>query len=219
MIEQMSAVPLQQTEELSQHEVDARFATIVKLIELNSQLDAADLQAGRAEDLRVKRDQLVGELLQNPIESFSYEFALLSRLYEGRTRTNVDSMGNTVSQFVTRDPARQKADLQFRHIEYYSGNIEQVVEVPGRGAAGLPFFISVKEGAMRIAATVYHRGRYDRVEVDPASSRGTQLLQEYFKHTIVASDLVYNRTPEQIEQADRQAVRFMQEKYIRDRTI
>ncbi|MGB3946324.1 MAG: hypothetical protein WBK76_05840 [Candidatus Saccharimonadales bacterium] len=217
MSEQLLYAPTEQTEQLSQQEVDARFEMITQLIDLNSQLDG-DLQAELALELRAERDRLVGELMDNPVEAFRYEFALLRQLYEGRTRTDVDSMNNTVSQFVTRDPSRQKADLHFRHIEYDSGNVEEVVEVPRKGV-GLPFFISAKNDEMRITSSVYHRGRYDRVEVDPASEAGKQLLREFFTHTIVASDLVYNRTPDQIQQADQQAVLFMMHKYIRDRTI
>jgi len=218
MIEQLSVIPSSQTEQLTQYEVDARFESIVQLMELNSQLDG-DLQADYAEALRAERDRLVGELMQDPVEAFQHEFALLERLYDGRTLTEVDSLGNTVSQFVTRNPSRQRADLLFRHIQYDSGSVERVVEVPRREESGLPFYISVKEGNLRLAATVYRRSRYERLEIDPTSHQGRQLLQEYFTHTIVASDLVYNRTPEEIELADRQAVRFMYAKQARDRTV
>jgi hypothetical protein len=60
---------------------------------------------------------------------------------------------------------------------------------------------------------------YERLEIDPTSHQGTRLLQEYFTHTIVASDLVYSRTPEEVEQADRQAVSFMYAKQARDRSV
>lgn len=171
-----------------------------------------DLQAEKLAELTEERDRLLVEVLQEPAVAFAKEFELLGRLYEGRTLTETDSMGTTVSHFVTRDPSRQKADLHFRHIEYESGTTEQIVEVPGKDSEEAPYFISLKNNELRLATTVYHRGMNQRVEVDAASSQGARMLVNFFSHSVTASGLMYNRLPDEITEADAQALEFLKAK-------
>ncbi len=208
MIEQLSLAPVPSTEQLSQAEVDARFDGIIQLLELNAELNQ-DLQADRIADLQRMRSELLADLLNNPTEAFLYEFTLLKRLYENRTLVETDSLGTTVSQFVTRDPARKKADLHFRDLQFQSGSVEQMVEVPGDDVGDEPFFVAVRDGELRLTARTYHRGEYRRTNIDPESPTGLRLLTKFFTHSITASDLVYNRTPDKASQADEQARRFL----------
>lgn len=214
---------------LSQHEVDSTFneLTITTLLDLNEQIASSDmpagtlidLQADTVTDLRRQRDELLERLLEDPARLFDTHFSLLKNMYDGRTFTETDYTGVRMDQFVTRDPSRSKADLHFRELEYASGVVERVVEVPQRDEPGLPFFISLKDGNLRIAASVYRRGRYDRIEIEADSDRGMRLMNEFFTHAIVASDLVYQRTPEEAAEADAQAKRFLAHKLIEQRTL
>lgn len=189
-----------------QAEIDTRFEQIIALIEINTQLDE-DLQAEQVAELRALRDALLGELLMKPLEAFDQEFTLLRRLYEGRTRENVDDMGVRVRQFVTRNPELQKADLHFREIDYPSGSTERVVEVPhDSDDNGLQsYFIRLKGNELRIEALKWNH----RVNIEPGSEVSQRLLREFFCRSIVASDLMYNRLPDEISAADTQALEYL----------
>ena len=189
-----------------QAEIDTRFEQIIALIEINTQLDE-DLQAEQVAELRALRDALLGELLMKPLEAFDQEFTLLRRLYEGRTRENVDDMGVMVRQFVTRNPELQKADLHFREIDYPSGSTERVVEVPhDSDDNGLQsYFIRLKGNELRIEALKWNH----RVNIEPGSEVSQRLLREFFCRSIVASDLMYNRLPDEISAADTQALEYL----------
>jgi hypothetical protein len=235
MIEQMMHPVEQNSDAWDQHEYDAHFMSIVKeLIRLNAHIDAeqanaephdrfggtiVDLQTGRLEELVRRRDELLAEVLAEPATAFLHEFTELSRLYEGRTRHDWDGLGTKTSEFVTRDQTRQRADLHFRRLDYASGSTERVVEVPRHDDGALPFYISLKDDHLRLAATVYQRGGYERVEVDPLSEPGERLLIEFFTHSITASGLVYNRTSDEIGQADRQAASFLYAKQAQLRRV
>lgn len=213
----------------SQQEYDDEFGHITRLIRLNSELAVMveerensglvpdtfepDLQAEVIARLTEERDAILLEILQDPREAFAHEFELLSRLYEGRTRHETDMLGNTHEEFVTRDPSRSKADLHFRRIGYVQGTQERVVEVPG----STPDYISLKGDTLRLATTVYERGMDRRVEIDPDSERGNRMLMNFFSHSITASDLMYNRQPAEIAEADAQARLFLHEKIQRQR--
>ena len=217
----------------SQQEYDDEFGRMTRLIRLNSELAVIveersssgarpgifepDLQAESIARLTAERDAILSEILQNPEAAFAHEFELLSRLYVGRMSQDTDTLGNTYEEFVTRDPSRQKADLHFRRIEYVQGSQERVVEVPGDSPDQSPYYISLKGDALRLATTVYERGRYQRVELDPVSGDGTRMLMNFFSHSITASDLMYNRQPAEIAEADAQARLFLHEKIQRQR--
>lgn len=218
MIEQLSHQTFNESEVLEQHEVDAKFHSIIQLIELNSLLDN-DLQADKIAALKRERDEIVGDLLSNPTEAFAYEFSLLARLYEGRTLSDTDTMGTQVNQFVTRNLSRERADLHFRDVTFSSGGNRRTVEVPRTVGDSLPFYITLNDNELEISSTVYERGQYIRKPIDVHSPQGQKLLTGFFTHSFVASDLVYNRTPEQIEQADKQARIFLVRKIVADRTV
>lgn len=221
-----------ETTQRSQGEYDDQFVAIAQLIDINSRLAALieefetrevkpdifepDLQAEAIAALTEQRDALLAEIMQAPEASFAHEFELLGRLYEGRTSRSTDSLGNVCAEFVTRDPARQRADLHFRYIEYAGGSLEQAVEVPGSEADSAPYVISLK-GGLRIATSVYSRGQNHRIEIDPDGDQGARMLMNFFAHSITASDLMFNRTPDEIAQADAQAVRFLRDKQYRQR--
>lgn len=201
---------------LEQDEIDALFRDITDLIDLSS-LDDLDLQADAIDELEEKRDQLHAKVMERPADAFGVYFTILKRLYEGRTLTETDSLGTVMNQFVTRNPERTKADLHFRELSYGSGSVEQVVEVPRED--GLPFYISLKDDQLRMAATTYRRGMYRRVELDPTSDRGEQLLEEFFMHYTDARDQLKTRSTSELVQADSQATRFLVSKIARERTL
>lgn len=213
MSEQIST--LEQPKQLEQAEVDVRFEQIIDLIELNHQLDS-DLQADRIEELEAKRDALLAELLLDPVAAFDQEFTLLSRLYEGRTLRDTNLLGTVTDEFVTRDKTRTKADLHFRELHYSSGASERIVEVPGEEPDQLPFFIALKDDTLTVTYMVYRRGQYERVNTEPESDLGKRLLKGFLTHSITASDLVFNRTSDEITAADMQARSFLSAKRRQD---
>ncbi|MES2876769.1 MAG: hypothetical protein V4678_04860 [Patescibacteria group bacterium] len=204
----------------SQLEVNAKCEALMRLMELNSQLDTeTDLLEDAEQSNYEERERLVAEMLQDPVPSFGYKFALLQLLYEARTFSSTDSMGTTVDEFVTRDPSRVKADLHFREVTYPSGSVERVVEVPRRDTTELPFFVSLQDGDLRIACSVYERGAYQRREVPTESDAGERLLGEFFRHTIVAGDYLSTRSPQAIASADAQARGFLATKLVEQHSI
>lgn len=196
MNEQRTAV-LEQS--LEQDDIDAVFRDITDLIDCGSMSD---------EDLQQR-------IMEKPGIAFDVYFTVLQRLYQGRTRTDTDSLGTVVSQFVTRNPERTRADLHFRELAYDSGSVERVVEVTR--PQGQPFFVSYKDNHLRIATQVYSRGMNRRVEVDPDSPRGEQLLEAFFSHYTDARDQVMARSETEADAANAQAVRFLHAKLVGDR--
>ena len=216
MIEQTFAPRTVETD--NQHEVDATWQAIIRLMDLNTQLDELGVLKDSKESVHQERERLIAELLKDPVRSFGFKFSLLQLLYENRTLTETDGLGTTVDQFVTRNPARSQADLHFRELAYDSGSVERVVEVPRADEPGLPFFVSLKNDTLRIAASVYQRGQYDRVEVQPDSAMGERLLGDFFRHTIVAEDYLSTRSPQEVADADAQARQFLSRKLTAQRT-
>lgn len=212
-------VTREQRELTSQQEVDATCEVIMRLMDLNARLDTELVQAEDEQSIREERDRLVAELLEAPARSFNYKFSLLQLLYGNRTFSSTDKMGASVDEFVTRGPERDKADLHFREVAYPSGSVERIVEVPLRQQAALPFFVSLQDGDLRIACSVYERGGYHRREVSADSDAGRRLLGEFFRHTIVAEDYLSTRSPEEIATADAQARRFFLLKTTEQRSV
>ncbi len=217
-----------ETTQRTQGEFVGQFEHIIRhLLELNGEVDALtaeiearteqpdmfeqDLQAERLAGLTALRDELLAEIFREPAKAFEKEFDELGRLYTGRTRTS-HSDGMTIKQFVTRDPARMKADLHFVERDHSDGSIERIVEVPATHAEDTSFYVSLKDEELRLATSVYSHGKSSQAEVEPESPEGMQLLSKFFTHTIIASDLMYNRTPDEIKDADLQAKQFLQNK-------
>lgn len=220
MIEQVTRPIDTVIESLTQHEIDSQFDAIVfELIGVNSALDNNDLQADVIQALREKQSELLSDLLKHPLDAVHHEFELLKRLYEGRTRVSTGQLGVVTSEFVTRDPDRQKADLHFREVTYESGASARIVEVPSREPAGLPFFAIARADELVLEQIVYKRGEFRHIQLDPASVPGQRLMVEFLTHSIAASDLMYNRSPDQIDDADQQALRFLRTKKIADITF
>lgn len=202
----------------NQQEVDATCEAIMRLMDLNTQLEL-DLTDEEQHTIHEDRERLVAELLQDPVRSFGFKFSLLQLLYGNRTFTSTDSLGTTVDEFVTRNPAREKADLHFRELSYASGTVERVVEVPRIEDGELPVFVSLTDDELRIVCSVYQRGNYDRIEIPADSDTGKRLLGDFFRHTIVAGDYMSTRSPQEVSEADAQARRFLSTKLIEDRTL
>lgn len=191
----------------------------MRLMDLNTQLDEPGVFESEQRTIHEERERLIAELLLDPVRSFHYKFSLLQLLYENRTLHETDMLGTSMGQFVTRNPARVKADLHFRELTYASGNVERVVEVPREQELAEPFFISLKGDQLRIAASVYQRGRYDRVEVPADSDHGQRLMGDFFRHTIVAGDYMSTRSPQEVADADAQARQFLARKITTQRTL
>lgn len=205
---------------VEQEQQESDIEKLVQLLELNLAVSSRKLDDAFDAATVQTRNMLLEELSEDPVRLFETHFQLLQGMYHGRTIVEQQYDGTVVQQFVTRNPARERADLHFRELTYASGSVERVVEVPrNTDEGGLPFFVSLRDDQLRIAASVYRRGGYERIEVPADSDKGEELLSSLFTHAIVASDLVYNRTPEQASEADAQARQFLARRVNELRTL
>ena len=205
---------------VEQEQQESDIEKLVQLLELNLAVSSRKLDDAFDAATVQTRNMLLEELSEDPVRLFETHFQLLQGMYQGRTIAEQQYDGTVVQQFVTRNPARERADLHFRELTYASGSVERVVEVPrNTDEGGLPFFVSLRDDQLRIAASVYRRGNYERIEVPADSDKGEELLSSLFTHAIVASDLVYNRTPEQASEADAQARQFLARRVNELRTL
>lgn len=200
------------------HENPELFDDVNAVLHLNAELDRSGLATDRMEYLTDERGELIDQLLQNPEQSILAEVGLLARNYRGRIVQGVDYDGTETVQFVTRDPERMKADLHFRIVEFPSGRSKVAIEVPVRDnnyASSEPFFITIdSEDGLSIQQRVYERGEYRYKQLDPTDESGRERIWQFFTHSITATDLVDNRSQEEIHDADSQAHKMLIDKIL-----
>lgn len=225
MIETKSPV----TELFSSVETDATFAEIVSryhsdippelveeadvMVQLNEALSDPDLQAGRIDELRAARDELLEEFLVNPHDSYVAEVINYARLCEKRSLSMTTPDGTTMTEFVTSDHEKGRADLHFQIVTLPSGTTLFRTEVPGRDDKGVPFIITAgTDGSFLLEEKEWHR-EIRRVPLTlEKGGRGEKLLKQFFLCSTEAVHLAYERSPEARAKFDSQAKRYLLKK-------
>lgn len=187
------------------------------LAHINEELDHADLQAGRAEELKKTRDELLAEFLEHPQEAFMAEVLNYARLCENRSISWQDTLGTKVTEFVTSNKERTKADLLFRISEFDSGVVQVMAEVPLRREeqdSGEPFTITADTmGRFRIEQRTFGRGsggsRHVELPLGQEGHRAEDRLKLFFMHSTEAVHLAYTRKPAERETSDELAMRLL----------
>ena len=183
-------------------------------LHINEQLNNVDLQADRIAELKRARDELLAEFLARPQQAYMAEALNYARLCEGRSVSELDYMGNRVTEFVTTNHEKQQADLHFRITEHASGKVSVVTEVPLRGAmyeVEEPFFIRAdSEGGLSVEQRIWRRGQYvyQPLELGP-DSLGEDRLRRFFLFSTEAVHLAYTRQPGERAEIDRAAKQLL----------
>ena len=184
---------------------------------LNETINNTDLQADKIAELKKTRDELLAEFLEHPQQAFMAEVLNYARLCKNRSLTYQDTLGTTVTEFVTSDHERQRADLHFRISQHESGTVRVQVEMPLRGEmfeSEEPFFISAgTDGSFDIKQRVWHRGQFEyrSLPLEKASA-GEDRLTRFFLNSTEAVHLAYTRQPDERHVIDEQAKRFLMNK-------
>ena len=189
---------------------------------LNETINNTDLQADKIAELKKTRDELLAEFLEHPQQAFMAEVLNYARLCRDRSVTYQDTLGTTVTEFVTSDHERNRADLHFRILQHQSGTVKVQAEVPLRGEmfeGEEPFFITAgTDGSFDVKQRVWRRGGYEyrSLPLDKDSS-GEDRLKRFFLFSTEAVHLAYTRRPDERHAIDQQAKRYLYDK-IRGRT-
>lgn len=184
---------------------------------LNEQINHTDLQADRIAELKETRDELLAEFLEQPREAFMAEVLNYARLCKDRSLVWQDTLGTTVTEFVTSNHERGRADMQFSILQFQSGVVKVQAEVPLRGEmfeSEEPFFISADtDGNFAITQRVWRRGQYQYqpLALEPGEA-GEDRLKRFFLFSTEAVHLAYTRQPDERAAIDRQAKRYLLEK-------
>lgn len=184
---------------------------------LNESINNTDLQADKIAELKRTRDELLAEFLENPQAAFMAEVLNYARLCKDRSVTYQDTLGTTVTEFVTTDHARGRADLHFSILQFASGTVKVSAEVPLRGdmyESEEPFFISADTtGNFEVRQRVWRRGQfeYPSLPLEPGAS-GEDRLKRFFLFSTEAVHLAYTRQPEERSAIDQQAKRYLMDK-------
>ncbi|HSX69846.1 MAG TPA: hypothetical protein VLF16_02850 [Pseudomonas sp.] len=184
---------------------------------LNERINATDLQADRIAELKQTRDELLAEFLEHPQSAFMAEVLNYARLCKDRSLVWQDTLGTTVTEFVTSDHERGRADMQFSILQFTSGVVKVRAEVPLRGdlfESEEPFFISADtEGRFEITQRVWRRGQYQYqpLSLEPGEA-GEDRLKRFFMFSTEAVHLAYTRNPDERAAIDQQAKRYLLEK-------
>jgi hypothetical protein len=183
-------------------------------LHINEQLNHTDLQADRIAELKQARDELLVEFLERPQEAYLAEVLNYARLCQNRSISETDYLGNTVTEFVTTNHARQEPDQYFRITEHVNGKVSVMTEVPLRGdmyETEEPFFIRAdSEGGLSIEQRLWRRGQYVYQPLELGSgSLGEDRLRRFFMFSTEAVHLAYTRQPEQRAEIDAAAKRLL----------
>lgn len=211
-----------QRQEVSTYDLEARrlhdekpelFEQVDLVLHLNAELARHDLAEDRTSYLKDERSKLVEQLLANPTEAILAEVDLLAHLYKDRSLVGTDYLGAHTTRFITRDPERSAVDLDFRVICFPSGNSRIQIEVPLRGKSydtdSQPYFISVdSQSGLSIEQQVYRRGMVHRIPLPLDSDIGQERLWRFFTYSIMATELMDNRSENEKNIAHTQAKRL-----------
>lgn len=197
--------------ELSSYDLEAKrlheekpelFEQVELVLHLNAELARNDLTEDRNCYLQDERLEIVKQLIGNPQESILAEVDLLTRMYKDRCLVDSDYLGNAATRFITRDPERMAADLDFRIVVFPSGKSRVQIEVPLRGEMfgtnSQPYFITVDSATgLSIQQSVYQRGALHRQAIEIDSDTGLDRLWRFFTHSIMATELMDNRSEDE----------------------
>ena len=184
---------------------------------LNETLSNTDLQADRIAELKKTRDELLTEFLEHPRQAFMADVLNYARLCQDRSITWRDTLGTTVTEFVTSDHERNRAGLHFRIMEHQSGVVRVQAEVPLQGdmyESEDPFFITAgTDGSFDIKQRIWRRGGYEYHSIPlDTDGRGEDRLKRFFLFSTEAVHLAYTRRPEERQAIDQQAKRYLYDK-------
>jgi len=223
--------------DLTQEEVNTTFDGIaVKLMEENPEffqrlallvrttptdnVDANDLQKDNIEAATQLREELLNMLLERPYEAFATDFAMLMAEYNNRSTITPDASGNMVTEFVTRDMKKHRADLHFKAIMSPDGDALMSVEVPSHDPMheyAEPFTISATlDGELSVEQKIWRQGRFEYPKFSADSEQGRACLKEFLMLSTEAMRQTAKRTNEKDRQgADDMALDMLIEELIK----
>lgn len=216
------------TPELSSYDLEAKrlheekpelFEQVELVLHLNAELARNDLTEDRICYLQDERLEIVKQLIGNPQESILAEVDLLAHMYKDRCLVDSDSLGSATTRFITRDPERMAADLDFRIVVFPNGRSRVQIEVPLRGdmygGDSQPYFITIdSDTGLSIQQSIYQRGALQRQAIETDSDIGLDRLWRFFTHSIMATELMDNRSEDEKRVAHTQARQLAIQKLI-----
>ncbi len=197
--------------ELTQEEVDERFAAMVTRMEDLYALEQAPAKQLPVTELELEaiRDGILGELLErNPHEAIAEIVQSVAMLYEGRT---VESRrgDTTVTSFATRDTTNQRLDDHFEIIRHDNGTID--IRASCMAFDNMGFIVySHDEDVHTYTAIGQYKIPTDRTAKRANGSANTheRILRDFYLQTLSTAGYVLHRRetdPEAADKADTQA--------------
>lgn len=180
------------------------FAEIGRLFTEAHEAKVAGLRREQQDSLE-KQDMILDVMVQNSAESFRAEFLQLKLLYENRSYTKTDYEGSTNLMFCTQDHTFNRADFVFRELNSVHGmhklEVIKTFDYSGEPRQGT---IVWQDGELSVVERDWERGRYKYHELE--GERRNRMLREMFTGTITASATQFERTADERDAEDRQAL-------------